>query len=873
MPRSAVQSLLVLAALLALACPGARAQSPKPAGLGDPGTLQALVIETGRSTTNGITLAGRDAGQQLIVTGRYSSGQLRDLTRQVKYEATPAAVVGVDATGFLTAQQEGESIVRVQEPGGQTASLTVRVTSIVRDVPVNFANEVVPVFTRLGCNAGGCHGKSGGQNGFQLSLLGFEPREDHEFLVKEARGRRLFLAAPEQSLLLRKATGSVAHGGGSKLKVDSPAYRVLRRWIEQGVPYGRPDDPVVARIEVLPRERLLDIGGTQQLTVVAHFTDGTTRDVTRLAQFESNDGELAEVSETGLVRVKQLPGTAAVMARFQTSVDAFRLTVPLGAAVANLPPANNFIDDLVFKQLRKLGLPPSAGCDDATFLRRVTIDIAGRLPTLDETRAFLADTAADRRAKLVDRLLASPDYADYFASKWSAVLRNKRQSAKDDLKPTAAFHAWVRASLDKNLPFDQFARAILTAHGEEVQNPPVGWYREVKDAFSQVEDSAQLFLGTRLGCARCHHHPLEKWSQQDYYGFAAFFARVEYKLPPKVEVKKGEKKPKEVKAPVHVLVKDAPAVARNPRTGELVRPTVLGGRPLDLPADADPRTHLAEWMTRRDNPFFARTLVNRYWKHFFGRGLVDPEDDLRATNPPTNPELLDALARHFAEKNFDLKDLVRLICTSRVYQLDHVANEHNQSDRKNFSRFVPRRLNAEVLFDAIDQVTLARSEFQGVPPGTRAVQLPDNAFDSYFLTVFGRPDGSSACECERSGDVSLAQLLHLMNSREIAVKVGGAAALKEMDKLNPPPKGKQPANAGNKLKITPGERVAQLVADKRPHEEKIRELYLIAFAREPRPAETRLLLAHVQRHGNNVRVAYEDIVWALLNSNEFLFNH
>ena len=339
--------------------------------------------------------------------------------------------------------------------GGSTAALTVRVTQLIQDVPIHFANEVVPIFTRLGCNSGGCHGKSGGQNGFQLSLLGFEPQEDYEYLTREARGRRLFLAAPEQSLLLRKATGAVAHGGGNKLKLGSPAYRVLRRWIAQGTPFGGPKDPVVARIEVLPRERLLDVGGTQQLTVVAHFTDGATRDITRLTQFEANDAELVEVSETGLVTAKQLTGSAAIMTRFQTKVDVFRLTIPLGAPLKELPPAKNFIDELVFKQLKKLGLPPSATCDDATFLRRATIDVAGRLPTLQETQAFLADKAADRREQLLKRLLASPDYADYFASKWSAVLRNKRQSSKDDTKPTFAFHRWIRDSLHQNQPFDQ----------------------------------------------------------------------------------------------------------------------------------------------------------------------------------------------------------------------------------------------------------------------------------------------------------------------------------------------------------------------------------------------------------------------------------
>lgn len=737
------------------------------------------------------------------------------------------------------------------------------------DVNLNFTNDIVPIFTRFGCNSGGCHGKSGGQNGFQLSLLGFEAVEDYDFLVKEARGRRIVPSAPDASILLRKVAGTMPHGGGVRLPIDSAEYQLLRRWIEQGMPFGRKTDPMVARLEVTPADRVMSKGATQQLAVTAHYTDGSQRDVTRLTQFEPNDKDMAMVSDGGLVTAKELPGVVAVMARFQAQVAVFRATLPLGQPVNELPTARNFIDEHVFAHLKKLGLPPSSICDDATFLRRATIDIAGRLPTLEEVEAFLADKDAARRDKLVDRLLASGDYADYFTSKWNAVLRNKRHSAKDDAKPTFAFHGWIRDSLDKNKPYDQFVREILTASGEEVINPPVAWYREVKDVFSQVEDTAQLFLGTRIGCARCHHHPLEKLSQQDYYGLAAFFARVGYKVPPPVVLPKGAKKPKDApKIPVHVMMKETVPKMANPRTGLDVGPTVLGGRPLDVPKDADPRVALAEWVTAKENPYFARALVNRYWKHFFGRGLVDPEDDLRVTNPATNPELLDALAQHFVKNGFDLKDLVRTICTSRVYQLASEPNVHNQSDRQNFSRFQPRRLHAEVLFDAIDQVTVAKSAFPGVPAGTRAVQLPDNAFESYFLTLFGRPDASSACECERSADVNLSQMLHLMNSGEILAKVG--------ETIKPPaaknaPKGKNaPAP---KTKATPGERIAKLVKDARPHEAKIRELYLAAYAREPKREETALLVAHIERHGANVRAAYEDILWVIVNSEEFLFNH
>ncbi len=809
-------------------------------------------------TPKSLVLSGRDAGAQLIVTGMG-----RDLTHQVQYDVSPMDLVAIDKTGYVSALKEGKATIRATS-GSLSSQIDVTVTNIANDVPINFKNDIVPIFTRLGCNSGGCHGKSGGQNGFQLSLLGFEPEEDYEFIVKEARGRRIQLTVPDLSLLLAKASGAMPHGGGIKLRSDSPHYRIIKRWIEQAAPFGRPDDPIVQRIEVSPRERVLARSGAQQLAVIAHYSNGTTRDVTRLTQFESNDSATAHVSETGLVATHELTGAAAIMVRFQTHVDVFRATVPLGKDVAKLPPAKNFIDDAVFKQWQKLGLPPSPVCDDATFLRRVTIDLAGRLPTLAETQTFRADKAVDKRDQLVDRLLASSDYADLFAGKWNAVLRNKRPNTRDDGKATFAFHAWIRDSLHKNKPYDQFVREILTASGEEIATPPVTWYREVRDVPAQVEDVCQLFLGTRIQCARCHHHPLEKWSQQDYYGMAAFFGQLTYKKP--APLAKGAKQPKGAPPPLtNIHHSEGIAKAVNPRTKLSVKPTALATEPLDLPGDVDPRLKLAEWVTAKDNPYFAKALVNRYWKHFHGRGLTEPEDDIRMTNPPTNPELLDGLAKHFVDSQYDLKKLVRAICVSTTYQLDSVPNEWNKTDRQNFSRFTPRRLNAEVLFDAIDQVTLAKSEFPGVPAGTRAVQLPDQAFESYFLTVFGRPDASSACECERASDVSLAQMLHLMNSYEVLAKISGNA-----------PKGK-PANpkekkAAPKSKVTPGQRLAAIVADKRSHEEKIRELYLVAFAREPGMREAQLLVAHLQRQPD-VRAAYEDILWVLVNSEEFLFNH
>ena len=801
-----------------------------PPGLGDPGQLESIELETGRVVGGQVLLAGRDAYQQVVVTGNYSSGQQRDLTSDVQYALSVPGIAEVDATGFVTPLAEGHVDLHVQAAPGIDATLRLTVTHIQQDLPVNFPNQIVPVFTKHGCNGGGCHGKSGGQNGFRLSLLGFEPTEDYEYLVKEARGRRLFLSAPEQSLLLTKATAQLPHGGGQRIDVDSPAHRLLRRWVEQGAPYGSEDDPVVERIEIFPLERLMQRNGAQQLSVIAHYNDGSSEDVTRMTQFDSNDSEMADVSVTGLVKTSELTGSVAVMARYQGHVAVFRATVPLGIPVENLPPAKNYIDELVFGKLTDLGLPPSPISDDATFLRRLTVDLAGRLPTLAESEEFLSNASPDKRELLIERLLSSTDYADYFANKWNAILRNKRKTPQDR-RATYAFHAWIRDSFLENRPYDQFVREIVASSGQADHNPPVAWYREVNDQAAQVEDTAQLFLGLRIQCARCHHHPFEKWSQQDYYGFSAFFAQV------------GKKKGTQP-ALDRIHHKPGIAQAKNPKNNEMVKPTGLGSATLDIPAHEDPRQALADWMADPQNPFFAKALVNRYWKHFFGRGLVDPEDDMRVTNPASNPLLLDALAQDFIDHQFDLKHLIRTICSSQTYQLSAEPNDWNRDDKQNFSRYYPKRLNAEVLLDAINQVTNTSTNFGGIPVGTRATQLPDNGFNSYFLTVFGRPESSSACECERSSEANLAQSLHLLNSAEI--------------------QGKLTAGDG---------RAATLGADSdREQRAKIRELYLLSFSREPSDDELAIALEHIEKTGE-AKQAYEDIVWALLNTKEFLFNH
>ena len=786
-------------------------------------------------------LKGADARQQLLATAELDSGMLIDLTRQVTYESSPDGIVKVTPAGLMVPLRDGTANVSARTTNGLSASIKVAVDQFSSVSPVNFANQIVPLFTKGGCNGGGCHGKSGGQNGFRLSLLGFEPQEDYEHLVKEARGRRIFPASPQHSLLLLKGAATLPHGGGKRLEPDSDDYKLLVRWISQGMPYGKTNDPVVDHIEVHPKQRTMPLGGEQQLIVHAHYTDGSVQDVTRSALYEPNDKDMAATSESGHVQFFRQPGDVAVMVRYQAKVAVFNATIPLGAPVESLPAPNNFIDEIVFKKLKMVGMPPSALCDDATFIRRATIDIAGRLPAPEETRAFVSDGSPHKRDHLIDRLLATDDYADHFANKWSALLRNKRGDATHK-RGTYAFHGWIRDSLMENKPFDEFVREILAASGDLTANPPVAWYRQVKNTTAQLEDTAQLFLGQRLQCAQCHHHPYEKWSQQDYYSFAAFFSQV-------------GRKPGAQPGEEFVFNRRGLAKATNKKTNQSVSPAGLGATPASLTPDDDPRLALVDWMTSKDNRFFARSLVNRYWKHFLNRGLVDPEDDMRETNPPTNPELLDALASHFLKSGYDLKNLVATICRSKTYQLSSLPNEHNKVDRHNFSRYFPRRLTAEVLFDSVNHVTKAESKFDGLPAGTRALQLPDNSFNSssYFLQVFGRPDSSTSCECERSQDASLAQSLHLLNAKDIQEKLANDKG-----------------------------RAAELAGAAQTEDENIRELYLLAYAREPVAKEVETAKGHLEKitHGKKdkdltaaKRQAYEDIIWALINTKEFLFNH
>lgn len=711
---------------------------------------------------------------------------------------------------------------------------------------ISFGTDVVPILTKLGCNGGGCHGKATGQNGFKLSLFGFEPEVDYDALVTDARGRRLSLADPDRSLLLLKATSRMPHGGGRRLDESSDDYRMLRDWIAQGATAPRDDDPRLVRIELTPREQILAPNTSQQLGVIAFFSDNTSRDVTRQAVYQSNEPNIANVESDGLVKTSSQHGLVSVMARFGEQIATFHAAVPFASDPAKMAAAQQQLDQLepklgaasfdrhLLAQWRRLGVVPSVPADDATFLRRATIDLCGSLPTSDEVAEYLADTRLDKRSRLIDRLLERPEYASYFALKWADILQNRGAgySTSKQRAGTTLFAAWIRDSLAANKPYNQFVSELLTASGSQNENPPAIWYRTVRKSPEYVESVAQAFLGVRVQCAQCHHHPTERWSQSDYFGLAAVFSRVG---------RKGGFADAEVPTDEIIFLKERGDVL-HPRTGEILKPRPLGGTEFSLGLHDDPRNSLTRWMTNADNPFFARTMANRMWAHFLGRGIVHPIDDARSTNPPSNPELLDALAQDFIASGFDVKHLIRVITSSYAYGLESAPHAGNAGDTQTFARFYPRRVTAEVLLDGISQVLDVPTNFPGVAVGTRAIDLPDENVAAHFLDVFGRPARKSACECERVDSPALTQALELVNSAEI------------------------------QRKLTEKTGYAQrLAASDKSHADLATEMFLRVLSRRPRPEELKAAVDFLVSEPDRAE-ACRSLLWSLLATNEFLFN-
>jgi hypothetical protein len=713
------------------------------------------------------------------------------------------------------------------------------------DEAPSFVHDVEPLLTRLGCNQGACHGKGAGQNGFRLSLRGYAPEMDHLWLTREYDARRLDTATPENSLLLLKPLGKAPHEGGKLMSAGSREYRLLLDWIRAGAPGPRQNEPDVKRVWAEPARRTLAPGQEQQLTVFAEYADGRKRDVTWLARFDSNDGGVAAVDALGRVTMKR-PGETAVRASFMGQVAVVIVSAPFPRKVT--PDAfksrNNFIDDHVFAKLAALNLEPSSLSGDAEFCRRVYLDTIGTLPTPQEVRAFLADTAKDKRAKLIDALLERPEFADAWALFLGDLLQNRKERDHDvrGSKGVRSFHDWLRKQVAANRPWDELARDVLTVTGKSDERPAVGYYivtvgeNGEPDRSEVVASVAQSFLGTRVGCAQCHNHPLEKYTQDDYYHFAAFFSRIkmERKDPKQgpTALAVGTRDPNQAKQPVGVS---------QPRTGRFMKPQPLDRSAVEVKPGDDPRVALAAWITDPKNESFSGAMVNRVWRHYTGVGLVEPVDDLRASNPPSNPELWAALNKEFVTHKFDLKHLMRVILNSRTYQLTSATRPGNATDRRFFSHYQARRLPAEVLLDAISQATGVPDHFPGYPAGMRALQLPDPTLKSYFLTLFGRSERVTACACERSGEVTMPQLLHLQNGDDLL----------------------------QKLRSGDG-RLAQLLKEKDARVTE--ELFLATLSRLPSAKETEAVTKALADGGTREEV-YRDLLWALLNSKEFTFNH
>ncbi|MGV3486722.1 MAG: DUF1549 domain-containing protein [Planctomycetaceae bacterium] len=711
-------------------------------------------------------------------------------------------------------------------------------TAVVATAPEwlpKFELDIQPMLTSSGCNMGACHGKARGQNGFALSLLGFDSDFDYHAIVNAGRGRRVFPAAPERSLLLLKASAEVPHGGGVRWKSDGPEYRLLLDWIRAGMPRVTESDPRLERIAISPEPHPMAVRSEESLQVTAYYSDGSQRNVTATSAYQSNEPAVVAVDRDGKLRAGSLPGEATVMARYMGHISTWSTAIPRGdvpptSAYDSLP-RDNFIDDLVWKKLRELNILPSDPIDDAKFIRRLHLDLIGRLPTKDEVRDFLQDSNPDKRDVLIDALLERPEYADHWANKWADLVRPNPYRV--GIKATLSLDHWLRDAFRQNLPYDEFARGLVTARGSTWHNGAVTIFRDRRTPEEITTMISQLFLGVRLDCARCHQHPFEVYGQKEFYSLAAYFARVGYKgtglSPP---ISGGEEM---------VIVKDKGEV-QHPLTNQVLPPKPLIGDYRDCSEGEDRRAVFADWMVSPENPYFARAGANRIWGELFGKGIVDPVDDLRATNPPSNPELLDALAAEFRRVDFDAKKLLKTIVQSHVYSLSSIPNETNAGDARNYSRHYRRLARAEVLADAIADITQQPDDYQGMPPGSRSIEVWTHRVDSDFLDAFGRPDENQDPPCERLPEANMVQALHLMNAPNLNRKLTADASI-----------------------------VTRLAKDEIALEAAIEEIYLTVYSRFPTDDERAALVADFSESKSPRRAFIEDLVWSLLNTPEFVY--
>lgn len=701
--------------------------------------------------------------------------------------------------------------------------------------PVDFENDLQPVLTRFGCTSGPCHGKARGQGGFQLSLLGFDANFDYEAITKEGRGRRVFAAAPERSLLLMKPVAEVAHGGGKRFEKGSPEYHLILNWIKQGMGRKVPDAPSLQKITVTPAATILRNNETLQLTATAHYNNGTTRDVTRLAAFQSNESPIANVDEYGLVSVGTITGDAAIMVRFSEQMAVCEVTIPrpepVPPAMYAALPRSNFIDEHVWAKLERLHILPSDLCSDETFLRRATTDICGRIPLPQEVAEFLDSKSPGKRSELVDRLLLEPDFADHWANKWMDLLRPNPYRV--GIKSVMNYDHWIRERFHQRMPWNQFVKELVAARGSTFRNGAVTLFRDRRTPDEVGTLVSQLFVGVRLECAKCHHHPFEKWSQDDFYGFAAYFAKIG---------RKGTGVSPPISGSEEFFFAGSSGSVQHPVTGATMQPKPLFGT-AEVTADtSDPRDVLAEWLTSPDNQLFVQVMANRVWADMMNRGLVEPVDDFRATNPASNQPLLDALGNHFRDSGFSLTELVRIIANSHAYQLSSLTNEHNAVDTRNYSRHYRSRLRAEVLLDAFEDISGIPQSYGAMPAGTSAKQIWTHRTTSLFLDTFGRPDPNQDPPCERVPDSTVVQSLHLMNSEKI-----------HSDLLNK------------------NSHAAKLAESNQTSTDIAKELYRRVYARNPRQDELILVAELLDAKDANRKQVIEDLMWAMLNTPEFVF--
>ena len=775
----------------------------------------------------GVRLDSARDRQRVVVQAIHADGSTEDVTAAATIVPGDAKLAAVDK-GVVRPLADGEGTITVRH-GDLSKEIPLAVVSASSDPPLSFRLDVMPVFARAGCNMGSCHGAARGKDGFRLSLFGFDPAGDYARIVREFPGRRIDLGDPSGSLLVQKSIGAVPHTGGKRFEPTSDLNDRLVRWIAAGAPDDATDVPTLVALDLYPPTALLaGEGRTQQLIAVARFADGTDRDVTDLCWYGSSNDPTVKVSPDGLVTSGNR-GEGFIMARYDTITVGTPMVVIPKDLKFTYPPSEggNWIDELVDEKLQALRIAPSGVCDDETFLRRATLDIVGLVPTPEEREAFLADRSADKRARVVDELLGRKEFVDIWVMKWSEILQIRTVANQVTPKAANLYHQWLDRRISANEPIDAMVRDLISASGGTFSNPPANYYQLERDTLKLSENVAQAFLGMRLQCAQCHNHPFDRWTMDDYYGFAAFFKQISRK--------RGED-------PREYIIYDAGAGdMKHPVTNASVAPKFLGGERPKV-EERDRREVLARWMTSPDNPWFGRHLANIAWTHFFGRGIVHEPDDVRVSNPPSNGPLLEELGKRFAASGWDFRQLVRDIVASKTYQRSCDVNETNKLDDTNFSHAAVRRIRAEVLLDVLSQVTDTKNKFPGLPLGARAVQVADGRTTNYFLTTFGRATREDVCSCAVRMDPNLSQALHMLNG-----------------------------DAANQ-RIQQGGLIAGWMKDGRPDSEIIDELFVRCYCRKPTERERIETITTVQSSPDR-RAALEDVFWALLNSPEFIFNH